>query len=110
LQPALRVIESPWPVHTLFVEHRREHPAIVHLAAGGECAGVLRRNGVVEVHRLQPGDAALWKALASGQTLEAAVDGALHAAASENFELGAALTRLFALGAIADIAVHEPDA
>jgi uncharacterized protein (UPF0276 family) len=110
LQPALRVIESPWPVHTLFVEHRGEHPAIVHLAAGGECAGVLRRNGVVEVHRLQPGDAALWKALASGQTLEAAVDGALHAAASENFELGAALTRLFALGAIADIAVHEPDA
>ena len=110
LQPALRVIESPWPIHTLFVEHRREQPVIVQLTAGGECAGVVRHNGIVEVHRLEESDAALWRALANGASLEAAVAATLEATPAETFELGAALARLFTLGAVANLAVHEPDA
>ena len=109
LQPAMQVIESRWPLYTLFVEQRREQPAIVHLDAGAERVGVLRRGAVVEVHRLEPGVAALWRALAAGATLEAAVEAAMQAAAGR-FELAPKLAELFALGGVVEIGVADADA
>lgn len=105
LQPALQVIESRWPVHTLFLEQRRAQPAVVHLAAGAECAAVLRRNGMVEVHRLEPHDAVFWQALAGGQILDEAVTAVLQSTAGTAFDLSAALGRLFALGAVARLSL-----
>lgn len=124
LQPALQVIASPWPLHTLFLEQRREQPGIVHLDSGAECAVVLRQAGIVEVHRLEAHDAVLWQSLASGNALEVALEAALRAssqsappavdpadpATAPAFDLGTALSRLFALGAVTEITVVEAGA
>lgn len=101
LQPALGLIDSKWPIHTLFTEHRSDEPRIVRLDSGAECVCVLRRGITVEAHRLDAGEYALWAALRAGHTLEAAL------AASEPADLGGALGRLFALGAVAAVADSE---
>jgi len=104
LQPALTLIASPFPVHTLFDEHRRALPAITRLDAGGEYVAVLRRQHQVEAHRLSSAEYALWQNLRAGRplevALEAALENALEADPRAEFDLTAALGRLFASGAV----------
>ena len=110
LQPALQIIESRWPVYTLFLEQRRAEPAIVQLNAGAESAGVLRRGQVVEVHRLSSGEAALWSALRCGETLDAAVARAVDATPGGELQLAPVLAQLFALGAVTHLDASTADA
>jgi hypothetical protein len=103
LQPAVAIIESRWPLHSIFVEHRREDPATLSLAAGAEAVAVVRRDGVVEAHRLSPAEGRFWNVLRADGTLLAALDSALEAAPAPDFELGTALGRMFATGAVAGL-------
>lgn len=96
LHPSVALIDSPWPILTIFDEHRREQPAIIRLDAGGECVVVLRRGESVEAHRLTPPEHRLWVALASGQCLHD-ID---ETPVGDEFSLREALARLFALGAV----------
>jgi hypothetical protein len=112
MQPTLTLIASPFPVHTLFDEHRRTLPAITRLDAGGECVAVLRRQHQVEAHHLSPREYALWHGLHAGLSLEVALEAALAAASGTatgtaleaepraEFDLTKALGRLFASGAV----------
>lgn len=112
LQPALTLLHSIWPVHTLFMEHRGADPATVRLDAGGECLVVLRRGAQVEAHRLSEAEYALWQSLVDGRHLATALDAVMDKASAsdaEPFDLGIALGRLFALGAVAKLELH-PDA
>jgi len=110
LQPALTLIASRWPIHTLFVEHRRPAPATVRLDIGGECVGVLRSVRGVEAHRLSAAEHALWVALADGRPLEAAVAGVpSDETARPRFDLGLALQRLFELGVVIAVEASAAD-
>jgi hypothetical protein len=104
LQPAAAVIISAWPIHSIFTEHRREEPAFINLHAGGECVAVVRNAGVVEAHRLSASEGRFWRVLRAGGSLIAALDAALEvepeADAAGDFDLGVALARMFASGAV----------
>ncbi len=108
LQPTLTLVASPFPVHTLFDEHRQTLPAITCLDAGGECVAVLRRQQQVEAHRLSHREYTLWQSLQAGLSLEVALEAALEAASGSarepepraEFDLTTALGRLFASGAV----------
>jgi len=104
LHPSVALIDSPWPILTIFDEHRREQPALVSLDAGGECVVVLRRAHCVEAHRLTIQEHSLWEALASGQCLHEALESVLRrlddTSVGGEFPLREALARLFALGAV----------
>lgn len=117
LQPAVAVLVSRWPVHSIFTEHRREQPAVLSLASGGESLAVVRRAGVVEAHRLSPAEGRFWQVLRDDGRLLTALDAALAADEAPSadealaadtraaaFDLGAALGRLFATGAVAELA------
>ena len=108
LHPSVALIDSEWPIHTIFDEHRREQPAIVRLSAGGEYVAVLRHAHVVGAHRLGAAEHRWWTALQAGQTLGEAVEPLMTEpvapAGSEStapeFALRDALARLFTLGAV----------
>ena len=108
LHPSVALINTPWPILTIFDEHRREHPAIVRLDAGGECVVVLRRAQDVEAHRLSLPEHRMWAALAAGRSLQEALEQLLpgpdDAPAGGEVALRDALARLFMLGAVT--AVH----
>lgn len=104
LHPSVALISTPWPILTIFDEHRREHPAIVSLDAGGECVVVLRCAQSVEAHRLDAPEHRMWVALAAGKSLQDALEQLLQgtddAAAGDEVALREALARLFTLGAV----------
>jgi hypothetical protein len=108
LHPSVALISTPWPILTIFDEHRREHPAIVSLDAGGECVVVLRRAQDVEAHGLSSSEHRMWAALAAGRSLQEALEqlllGTDDAPAGGEVALRDALARLFMLGAVT--AVH----
>ncbi|MFM8517962.1 MAG: putative DNA-binding domain-containing protein [Nevskiaceae bacterium] len=104
LHPSVALINSPWPILTIFDEHRREQPALVSLDADGECVVVLRRAQCVEAHRVTIPEPSLWEALASGQCLHEALESVLRRLddtfVGDEFSLREALARLFAVGAV----------
>ena len=102
LHPAVGVIASRWPIHTLVAEQRKAEPGLVHLDLGAETAVVLRRAGVVQLHRLPPAEGRLWLALQAGQALEDALEVASPSTTDE-IDLPAALQRLFGLGVVAEL-------
>jgi hypothetical protein len=107
LHPSVALISTPWPILTIFDEHRREHPAIVSLDAGGECVVVLRRAQCVEAHRLNAPEHRMWVALAAGKSLQDALEELLQgnddAPAGDEVAVREALARLFMLGAVTGV-------
>ena len=101
LHPTVGLIASRHPVAALWAANtgRGAHAAVDLRRA--EAALVLRPHDRVEVHVLDPGEAAFVAALRAGGALGAAAEAALAAAPS--FEFAAALGRVFALGAVAGI-------
>lgn len=98
LHPTVTLLASPWPIHTLFDEHRRPEPALVRLDMGGECVAVVRKLLQVTAHRLSAAEHALWAALRDGLTLEQALERMDEGAST--IDLSAALQRLFGSGAV----------
>ena len=74
LAPALRLLQSPWPVHGIWQAHQATGgppPAMV-----AEDVAVLRPDFDPAPHLLPPGGAAFVAALLSGQTIGAAIEAA----------------------------------
>jgi hypothetical protein len=99
LHPALRLFESPYPVHRIWqsnVDSDAEPPAI-DLASGGDRLAVLRQRLQLQFHRLSPGEWCWLEALGQGLPFAASL-----AAADAGFDAAAALQRFVALGVIVD--------
>src|ERR1017187_3188269 len=100
LQPALRLIESAWPIDRIWRLNQPDsgEEGMVDLSAGG-CRLEIRQSGEDVVFRpLESGEFALRAALAKGRTLEAAVEAAL--AQDPMFDTTPALRRLLGEGLV----------
>lgn len=72
-QPSLRLVESPWPVFSVWLANQAENAPPVDQSAGAECGMALARAEGVEVARLAPDLFSYLSALAEGATLGAAM-------------------------------------
>jgi hypothetical protein len=80
LQPSLRLVESPYPVFSVWLANQGENAPLVDQSLGYECGMALSRSDAVEVARLAPDLFSYLSALAGGATLgeamtRAALDG-----------------------------------
>jgi hypothetical protein len=99
-QPAAALLQSPYPVLTLWRWHQRppeQRPAI-DLDAGPEAVLLRQADGDVRVHALTPAEHALLAALRSGRTLAQAAAAAL--AHDPGFDLAQALGLYATLGVL----------
>jgi len=69
LQPSLRLVESPFPVFSVWLANRTENGPPVDPSIGSECGMALARADGVEVARLPPDLFSYLSALAAGATL-----------------------------------------
>lgn len=105
LQPALRLIESPWPIDRIWHSNQpgAADEGIVDLSSGG-CRLEIRQSGDEVVFRpLEPGEFALRFSLVKGSTLGASVEAAL--AIDSQFDAAQALRHLFAEGLVVGFAL-----
>jgi hypothetical protein len=80
LQPSLRLVESPYPVFSVWLANQGENATPVDQSLGSECGMALPRADAVEVARLAPDLFSYLSALADGATLgEAMTRAALDA-------------------------------
>ena len=99
LHPSARLLVSQYPVFSIWQVHQPGHEdERVDLGVGGDALLVLRVAGTVAVERLSRGSHAFLLALGHNLALADAVDHALAVDAA--FELGEALERHVAAGAI----------
>jgi hypothetical protein len=108
LQPALRLIDSAWPIDRIWHLNRLDarEEGTVDLAAGGCCLEIRQLAEDVVFRPLDSGEFALRAALAKGRTLEAAVEAAL--AQDPMFDAAQALRRLFADGLVIGFTLASP--
>lgn len=69
LQPSLQLLESPWPVFSVWLANQVENAPPVDQSKGNECGMALARTDGVEVARLAPDHFSYLSALAGGATL-----------------------------------------
>lgn len=101
--PALRVVQSSYPIVSIWRANAENGPAPVMQA---EDALIVREGYDTSVHLMPPGGAAFMTALATGKTVEAATDLAGNAAAkieNQGFDLAAMIALLIHNSAIAAI-------
>jgi hypothetical protein len=98
LHPTLVLMESPWPVVSLWAANTgREGHADVDLQRP-ESVAMLRPHATVEAHRLLAGMLAFLRALQDGISVGRAAEIALDA--EPGFDLAAGIGRLFAIQAV----------
>jgi len=104
LHPTAGLLASRHPVAALWAANtgRSTHDAVDLRRA--ETALVLRPHDRVEVHLLEPGEAAFVDALCAGRPLGGAAEAALAVAPS--FQFATALGRIFAVGAVTAISLR----
>ena len=100
--PSLSILRSPHPVVTLWAMNAGALPLAPIRDWVGEDALVVRPQMTVEVHRLPPGRAAFFVALATGLTLGEAVGAGVADAPA--FDLAANLAALITTGAFVQLA------
>ncbi|MXN65335.1 DUF2063 domain-containing protein [Stappia sp. GBMRC 2046] len=106
LHPALRMVQSRWPILQLFEANRTgEGKPPADLSSGGESVLVTRPVLDVTLSRLAPGASYFLNALAEGSTLGAAAGKAFENASE--FDLAQALQAALAAGAFADIRMPD---
>ncbi|MDD5295760.1 MAG: DNA-binding domain-containing protein [Rhodocyclaceae bacterium] len=99
LDPAVRRMDSAWPLADIWRVNAEDYLGDMALDfSRGSRLLVLRRDGLVHVEALAPGEAVFLDSLGAGKALEASAGNALTA--DESFDLGAALARLVANGCI----------
>lgn len=101
LQPALRLMSSPYPVFSVWEANRSDVGPPVDQSLGEEAGMTLQRHGVPEVRKLDPASHAFVSALAGGASLGEAV----ASAALDQPTLAQALTLVFAEGLITSLSV-----
>ena len=105
LHPASRLLESKWPIWTLWVCHYSEATEAdrarrIDLDSGGERVLVIRPQWRNEAHLLAPGEFVFLKALDAGRTLPEAIEAALQQDAA--MDVDDVLRRHVALGTLTD--------
>jgi hypothetical protein len=107
LHPSAQLIESHYPILHIWQVNQAdfEGPAEVDLREGGDSLLVVRGECGLDLQRLEPGEAALLKGFAAGETLAVAADLAIEAEAT--FDLPAALRRHVANQALAAFVAPE---
>lgn len=106
LQPAARIVVSPWPVLAIWRANQDDADAdapAISLDAGGDSVLAVRRGFEVELHRLDHGEAVWLQVLAAGRPLGGAVADTF--AQDPRFDLGAALLRQLALGTFCALSI-----
>jgi Putative DNA-binding domain len=73
LQPSLRLVDSPYPIFSVWFANQGENGTPVDQSLGSECGMTLSRTDAVEVARLAPDLFSYLSALAAGDTLGAAM-------------------------------------
>lgn len=93
LRASARLLASRYPIARIWEINQSDAPAdaMVDLDAGGECALVIRRNGITVVEPLDAADYAMLSALHAGTALGVALE-SVHARFAY-FDLGAFLSR-----------------
>lgn len=92
LDPAVRLVKSPYPVVSLWETHQNEQePPALDLDAGGEQAAIQRRDDRVVLFRLSPAEHAALALMQDRQPLDAALAAAL--ALDADFDLRAVLPK-----------------
>lgn len=77
VQPGMRILESAWPLATIWQQHQPGFAGEVDVDLDmAECVLIHRRGWRVEVMALAPAEAALWRTLAAGASLAAALEAA----------------------------------
>lgn len=104
LHPSLTLLDSPWPVRSIWEAHRERSatPAEIRLDRGGERTRVSRERDVVTVRSCTPAQWAWLQALAAGASLVEA-DAAARGCAGEDFAFAPALAELFHAGLVSDL-------
>jgi len=92
LHPAARLVASRYPVLAIWEANQENEPGVVDLDAGGDWLVVFRRELLVEIQRLTPGEFALLAGLRDDMTLGEACEAAL--AAEPALDLPAAMGRI----------------
>jgi len=109
LDPALALLESPWPVERIWRANQLGQPGaeeMVDLASGGVRLEVRRAGGEAVFRPLDPVAFAFRRALASGATLGEAAEAALLV--EPGFNLGLALRSLLEDGALISFTLSPP--
>lgn len=108
LHPACRLVSSAWPIVRIWSVNQPDAPpdAVVDLASGADFVLVLRTAKGGEFRRLSAGEYALLHAFASSASLAEAFEAA-HTA-DPSFDLGGALQRFIALGALTTAVLAVP--
>jgi len=104
LHPSLSLIESSWPVRSIWEAHRDRSsaPPEIRLDRGAERTRVCRERGVVTVRPCTPANWAWLRALVAGASL-AEADAAARASEDEDFAFASALAELFAAGLVSGL-------
>lgn len=99
LQTALRLIDSEWPLASMWLQHQPDYGGELDLAGrGAETALILRSGWRVEVRALAPAEAAFWHAARAGLPLADLIAAAL--ALDSLFDAAGCLQEAFAAGLI----------
>ncbi|HXQ40440.1 MAG TPA: DNA-binding domain-containing protein [Candidatus Udaeobacter sp.] len=108
LQPSVGFLASDWPVDRIWQANRPENENVgpLDLDEGGCCLEIRQQDDAVVFRRLEAGDFALRKALAEGQSLEAAAAVVLER--DPLFDLPMALRRLMGEGLIVGFRLSSP--
>jgi hypothetical protein len=107
LAPALRLVESPYPIQRIWQVNQPEFEGEgrVELDQGAERCVVKRRNFVVEIEVVSAAEFALLRGFAQGLTLGEALDQAL--VEDENVDPGAMLGKFALQGIVTDFVVRS---
>lgn len=103
LHPSLRLVRSPYPIATIWAAHQGGDHVEPPAQWEAEDVLVLRPEADVLMHRLRVGGQRFVAALIAGKTLAEA--GEAGASESKDFDLGANVAGLFAVGAIVDLVI-----
>jgi hypothetical protein len=100
LQPSLRLIESPFPVFSVWLSNQTDTASPVDQSLGAECGMALARADGVEIARLAPDLFSYLSALTAGATLGEA----MSRAALDGPRLAQVLAHVFGEGLVAGVA------
>lgn len=104
LHPAVTLLESPWPVGCIWRAHQDDEVQPVDLGAGSERLRIGQEDGRAVFETLAAGEFAFLAALATGETLAAALTQA--AGVEAGFDLAAVLQRRALDGTLAALDDH----
>ncbi len=103
--PAMAVVSSTFAIHSIYRANRTELPEAVEDPTAAQSVLVTRPNHEVVLSKLDPGQLAFMRSLASGHPFGDAAETAFDA--DENFDLTIAISTVLTSGAFQSIAIRK---